>query len=209
MSVARSPQGPQHRDYRSPRKPRAAVTGRAPLAQPERSGAAPRYTQVRVPGPRFLKLPPGWGLRPLNLSLGGEVGAPALQGRLVWGGQQGAGRMNQFIRFLRGIIWVAAGAGEKSQCPRPWVCPLTPANTGLRGRRSGPGPGQVRALCCLGVRRGCAPYLFWYSAGQRPPGDKKKKKKNRRPPPKVLRASRSVQHSLPRSSLAPLGTNRG
>lgn len=46
--------------------------------------------------------------------------------------------MNQFIRFLRGIIWVAAGAGEKSQCPRPWVCPLTPANMGLRGRRSGP-----------------------------------------------------------------------
>lgn len=143
LSVARSPQGPQHRGYRSPRTPCAAVTGRAPLAQPERSRAAPRYTQVRVPGPRFLKLPPGWALRPLNLSLGSEVGAPAVRGRLVWGGQQGAWRMNQFIRFLRGIIWVAAGAGEKSQCPRPWVCPLTPANTGLRGRGSGPGPGPL------------------------------------------------------------------
>lgn len=66
LSVARSPQGPQHRGYRSPRRSCAAVMGRAPLAQPERSGAAPRYTQVRVPGPRFLKLPPGWGLRPLN-----------------------------------------------------------------------------------------------------------------------------------------------
>ena len=66
LSVARSPQGPQHRGYRSPRRSCVAVMGRAPLAQPERSGAAPRYTQVRVPGPRFLKLPPGWGLRPLN-----------------------------------------------------------------------------------------------------------------------------------------------
>lgn len=69
------------------------------------------------------------------------MGAPARRGRLVWGGQQRAGRKDEFIRFLRGIIWVAAVAGEKSQRPRPGLCPLTPATPDLRGRLSG----QARA----------------------------------------------------------------
>lgn len=69
------------------------------------------------------------------------MGAPTRRGRLVWGGQQRAGRKDEFIRFLRGIIWVAAVAGEKSQRPRPGLCSLTPATPDLRGRLSG----QARA----------------------------------------------------------------
>ena len=113
----------------------SSAAGEEPSGSPLHSGQGSRAT--------IFKSISCWALRPLNLSLGREVGAPAVRGRLVWGGQQGAWRMNQFIRFLRGIIWVAAGAGEKSQCPRPWVCPFTPANTGLRGRRSGPDPGPL------------------------------------------------------------------
>lgn len=85
------------------------------------------------------------------------MGAPAARGRLVWGRHQETRRKDQFIRFLRGIILVAAVEGEKSQRPRPRLCPLTPANRGLRGRRSGP---DLNPLLPRGPL-GCSRFLFW------------------------------------------------
>lgn len=85
------------------------------------------------------------------------MGAPAGRSRLVWGRHQEARRKVQFIRFPRGIIWVAAVTGEKSQRPRPQLCPLTPAKPGLRGRRSGPDLAPRLPRGALG----CVGFLFW------------------------------------------------
>lgn len=154
----------------------------------EGCGAAPIPSPVKVPGSRLFKLPPGRAQRPLNLSLGGEVGAPALRGPLVWGGQRGARRKDQFIHIQRGIIWVAAVGGEKSQRPRPGFCPLTPATPGLSGRRSG----RAWPHCCLTVPR----TALGTSLGQhRGAAAERPLEKNRRAHQHLLRDSRAVPHS--------------
>lgn len=53
--------------------------------------------------------------------------------------------------------------------------PFNPSQHGPQGQ-------TVRALCCLGVPRGCAPYLFWYAAGQRPTKGKKTNQKKKKSP---------------------------
>lgn len=116
-----------------PARPGAAAST---TASAERCGSSlPRSI---FPGLGFPKRPPRMALGPLNLSLG-RAGGGVLRARPPsLGRAAGSPEKGPIHSLPGGTIRVAAVVGEESQRAGPWLCPLTPANPGLKGRRFGP-----------------------------------------------------------------------